>query len=125
MHPNKSTTTTWPRLPRVGDPANGISKETYDDLVRYTKYASGAYQILCPRPMGNTLVGKVSEPNRIQCHFRRTTDLQLHNVLTSTQGFIVRDDKRKELVIAFAGTKDTTTILIGEGLQKPLRCISI
>lgn len=50
----------WPRLPRTGDPSTGIDRETYDDLVRYTKYASASYQTLCPRPLGNTLVGEAS-----------------------------------------------------------------
>lgn len=37
----------------------GIPQETYDDLVRYTKYSSGAYHLLCIRPLGNTLVESV------------------------------------------------------------------
>ena len=50
----------WPRFPRSDDPTVGVDQQTYDNLVRYTKYASGAYQLLCPRPMGNTLVAQVS-----------------------------------------------------------------
>ena len=50
----------WPRFPRSNDPSTGVDQRTYDNLVRYTKYASGAYQILCPRPMGNTLIVQVS-----------------------------------------------------------------
>jgi len=41
------------------DPSKGIPEELYNELVRYTKYASGAYQALCPRPMGHTLVTQV------------------------------------------------------------------
>lgn len=37
-----------------------ITQSTYDDLVRYTKYSSGAYQLLCVKPLGNTLVQSVS-----------------------------------------------------------------
>ena len=40
-------------------PIGGIPQETYDDLVRYTKYSSGAYHLLCIRPLGNTLVESV------------------------------------------------------------------
>lgn len=50
----------WPRFPRSDDSSVGVDQQTYDDLVRYTKYASGAYQVLCPRPMGNTLISQVS-----------------------------------------------------------------
>ncbi|KAF8555060.1 hypothetical protein OG21DRAFT_953906 [Imleria badia] len=48
----------WPRFPRSDDPTVGVDQRTYDNLVRYTKYASGAYQVLCPRPMGNTLIAQ-------------------------------------------------------------------
>ena len=60
---NETTETTgwpWPRFPRSDDPSVGVDQRTYDNLVRYTKYASGAYQLLCPRPMGNTLIVQVS-----------------------------------------------------------------
>lgn len=49
-----------PRFPRSDDPSAGVDQQTYENLVRYTKYASGAYQVLCPRPMGNTLIVQVS-----------------------------------------------------------------
>jgi len=55
-----SATSLWPRFLRTGDPSTGIDEETYDNFVRYTKYASASYQTLCPRPMGNTLVGEAS-----------------------------------------------------------------
>ncbi|KIK80707.1 hypothetical protein PAXRUDRAFT_833371 [Paxillus rubicundulus Ve08.2h10] len=84
----------WPHFPRVNDPSIGVDQTTYDNLVRYTKYASGAYQVLCPRPMGNALVA------------------QFMDLVTSTQGFIARDDQREELVIAFRGTTDVTSILV-------------
>ncbi|KAF8444900.1 Alpha/Beta hydrolase protein [Boletus edulis BED1] len=84
----------WPHFPRSDDPSVGVDQQTYDDLVRYTKYASGAYQVLCPRPMGNTLI------------------VQFQNIITSTNGFIARDDNREEFVVAFRGSSDTTTILL-------------
>ncbi|KAJ7473836.1 lipase [Mycena galericulata] len=72
-----------------------ISPSLYDDFVRYTKYSSAAYkysheiyQRLCPRPLGNTLVHA----------FERGR----------TQGFIARDDDRKEIVVSFRGTFDLT-----------------
>jgi hypothetical protein len=37
-----------------------ISAATYDELERFARYASAAYQLLCPRPLGNTLVRTVS-----------------------------------------------------------------
>lgn len=37
----------------------GIPQSTHDDLVRYTKYSSGAYHLLCLKPMGNHLVQSV------------------------------------------------------------------
>jgi len=84
----------WPHFPRSDDSSVGVDQPTYDNLVRYTKYASGAYQILCPRPMGNTLI------------------VQFQDLVTSTKGFIARDDKREEFVVAFKGTTDTTSILL-------------
>ena len=38
----------------------GVSARTYGELERFAKYASAAYQYLCPRPLGNTLVRSVS-----------------------------------------------------------------
>jgi hypothetical protein len=49
----------WPRFPHSDDPSVGVDQGTYDNLVRYTKYASGAYRVLCPRPMGNALIIQV------------------------------------------------------------------
>ncbi|KAI6033274.1 hypothetical protein F5J12DRAFT_800046 [Pisolithus orientalis] len=61
---NRSTPTTgrpwpWPQFHREDDPSTGIDQKTYHNLVLYTRYASAAYQPMCPRPMGNTLVGQV------------------------------------------------------------------
>ncbi|KAG2154446.1 Alpha/Beta hydrolase protein [Suillus bovinus] len=95
----------WPHFPgTVHDPDNGISEELYDELVRYTKYASGAYQVLCPRPMGNTLV------------------TQFIDLITATQGFVARDDTRKELVVSFRGSREVANaIAVTSILLSPLR----
>ncbi|KAJ7183672.1 alpha/beta-hydrolase [Mycena filopes] len=61
-----------------------ISSSLYDDLVRYTQYSSAAYQLLCPSPLGNTLVQSFSAD--------------------ATQGFVARDDSRKEIVVSFRGS---------------------
>lgn len=71
---------------------NGIPQSTYNDLVRYTKYSSGAYHLVCLKPLGNHLI-------------QSFTDL-----ITDTQGFIARDDTRKELVVAFRGSQQIANI---------------
>jgi len=43
----------------LGNPKGGIEQQVYDNLVRYTKYSSAAYQKVCLRPLGNTLVAQV------------------------------------------------------------------
>jgi len=94
---NETTETTgwpWPRFPRSDDPSVGVDQRTYDNLVRYTKYASGAYHVLCSRPMGNTLI------------------VQFHDIVTSTKGFIARDDKREEFIVALRGSSAVTSILL-------------
>jgi predicted lipase len=70
-----------------------ISKDLYDDLVHYFKYASSAYSFVCPRPNGNTLV------------------LQLSNPVTDIQGFVARDNQRKEIIVALRGSASLTNIL--------------
>ncbi|KAI6157943.1 Alpha/Beta hydrolase protein [Pisolithus tinctorius] len=106
---NRSTPTTgrpwpWPQFPREDGPSTGIDQKTYHNLVLYTKYASAAYQPMCPRPMGNTLIG------------------QFTSVVTTTRGFVARDDKRKEIVVAFRGSKDVISILIdGSVILTPLQ----
>lgn len=95
----------WPHFPgTVHDPENGIPEEVYNELVRYTKFASGAYQVLCPRPMGNTLV------------------TQFTDVITATQGFVARDDTRNELVVSFRGSREIASAIIDTSLVlSPLR----
>ncbi|KAF8172310.1 Alpha/Beta hydrolase protein, partial [Mycena galopus ATCC 62051] len=65
-----------------------ISSSLYEDFVLYTKYSSAAYQLICPRPVGKTLV-KSFEFGR-------------------TQGFIARDHDRQEIVVSFCGTFSLT-----------------
>ncbi|KAF8159363.1 alpha/beta-hydrolase [Crassisporium funariophilum] len=62
-----------------------IDQTTFDDLVFYLQYASSAYGRACAKPNGNTLVQQINE---------RKTD---------TQGFIARDDTRKEIVVSMRG----------------------
>ncbi|KAG5641518.1 hypothetical protein DXG03_004823 [Asterophora parasitica] len=66
--------------------ASAISQELYDSLAFYFKYAANAYAISCPNPLGNHLV------------------LKFNHLLSDTQGYIARDDTRKEIVVAFRGS---------------------
>ncbi|KAF7314626.1 Lipase-3 domain-containing protein [Mycena kentingensis (nom. inval.)] len=65
-------------------PQRAISTTLYDEFVLYTKYSSAAYLLFCKRPLGKTLIQDFE--------FGRT------------QGFVVRDDEREEIVVAFRGT---------------------
>ncbi|KAJ7266544.1 alpha/beta-hydrolase [Mycena rebaudengoi] len=77
----------------TGQPAP-ISSDTYEELVHYFKYASSAYSPVCLRPNGNTLV------------------LQFGNYLSDVQGFIARDDNRREIVVALRGSASATDVLL-------------
>lgn len=66
----------------------GINETVYNDLVFYAKYCAASYGSVCPRPMGNTLVERVRDE------------------VTGTDGMVVRDDRRKEIVVAFRGTSE-------------------
>ncbi|KAF7299730.1 Lipase-3 domain-containing protein [Mycena chlorophos] len=80
-----------------------VSSALYEELVLYTKYSSAAYQLTCPRPLGNTLI-KDFEFGR-------------------TQTLIVRDNTRKEIVVAFRGTFSLTdAVTDAKILLKPLIC---
>ncbi|KIM78843.1 hypothetical protein PILCRDRAFT_74960 [Piloderma croceum F 1598] len=70
----------------------GISQSTYDELVRYTKYSSGAYHLVCLKPLGNHLVQSFTD------------------IITDTQGYIARDDTRKEIVVAFRGSQQIANV---------------
>lgn len=68
----------------------GISEVLYNDLVLYAKYCAASYGSACPRPMGNILVERFRDK------------------VTGTDGMVVRDDRRKEIVVAFRGTSELT-----------------
>ncbi|KAJ7164216.1 alpha beta-hydrolase [Mycena filopes] len=70
----------------------GIPVSLYNDFVLYTKYSSAAYQRICPRPLGNTLVKSFG--------------------VGRTQGFVARDDTNKKIVVAFRGTFSLREALI-------------
>jgi len=76
-----------------------ISQTTFDDLVFYFQYASSAYSLDCPKPNGNTLVTEFSE------------------VITDTQGFVARDDNRKEIVVALRGSTSLTDFLVDAQIE--------
>ena len=38
---------------------NAVTQSTLTELTRFAKFSSGAYQPICPRPLGNTLVDMV------------------------------------------------------------------
>ncbi|KAH8929915.1 alpha/beta-hydrolase [Atractiella rhizophila] len=63
-----------------------VTQSVYDELVYYFRYASSAYSDTCAKPNGNTFV------------------LQIDNSGTNTQGFIARDDNKKEIIVAMRGT---------------------
>ncbi|KAJ7189503.1 alpha/beta-hydrolase [Mycena pura] len=77
----------------AGDPTP-ISSETFEELVHFFKYASSAYSPVCLRPNGNVLV------------------LQFGNQLSDIQGFIARDDHRKELIVALRGSASIMDALL-------------
>ena len=87
--------------PPGGDNAHvrHVSTHTYGELEQFAKYASAAYQYLCPRPLENTPVQSVScaRASRllVVCslsHLRCL--LQFSNVLKHAHGFVARDDRR-------------------------------
>lgn len=71
-----------------------IEQWLYDDLVHYFKYASSAYTAVCPRPNGQALVAQIS------------------NSYTDIQGFIARDDERKEIIVSLRGSLSLTDVLM-------------
>jgi len=84
-----------PEPEQLGDNLHdsSVSMHTYDELERFAKYSSAVYQFLCPRPLGNSLVQSFS------------------NVLTHTHGFVVRDDRRREIVVAFRGSHELANMV--------------
>ncbi|KAG5640606.1 hypothetical protein DXG03_007951 [Asterophora parasitica] len=86
--------------------ADGVSQAVYDDLVRFSRYSSAVYQWICPAPLGQTLVNKFSN--------------------VGTQGFVVRDNARREIIVAFRGTSDVVDALVdAQIIMTPLRSVGI
>ncbi|KAJ8079636.1 hypothetical protein PM082_011223 [Marasmius tenuissimus] len=81
----------------MGDVAHqkrAIDQATFDDLAFYFKYASSAYyESSCASPNGNTLVLQINQP------------------VTNTQGYIARDDNRREIVVALRGSTNIPDFL--------------
>lgn len=89
---------------------SGVSQAVYDDLVIYAKYSSAVYQPFCPRPLGSWMIKAVS----FEGSFPRLDVLHVHQFDTKgTQGFVARDDARKEIIVAFRGSFEIVDILIG------------
>ncbi|PAV23307.1 alpha beta-hydrolase [Pyrrhoderma noxium] len=65
-----------------------VTQSTLTELTRFAKFSSGVYQPICPRPLGNTLVDTFNSD------------------LTDTQGYIARDDKNQQIIVAFRGSQD-------------------
>jgi len=65
-----------------------ITQDVFDQLVHYLKYASSAYSPLCLRPNGSALITHILD------------------------GFVARDDHRKELVVALRGSANPVDILL-------------
>ncbi|ETW78686.1 Lipase, class 3 [Heterobasidion irregulare TC 32-1] len=77
----------------------GIPQELFDDLTYYFKYASSAYSSdSCDRPNHNTMVA------------------QFNDFITDTQGFVARDDTRKEIVVALRGSTSPTDFVVDASL---------
>jgi hypothetical protein len=71
----------------------GISEDIYSELLLFAKYSSAVYQLICPRPLGNTLVESFA------------------NLLTHAHGLVARDDFRREIVVAFRGSYELADVL--------------
>lgn len=84
----------------VGSPVDrslfkrAVASDVYDDLLFYFKYAASSYASRCDKPNGNVLVKMIDEPS------------------TDTEGFIARDDNKKEIVIALRGSSSVHDFLM-------------
>ncbi|KAF8059839.1 alpha/beta-hydrolase [Lyophyllum atratum] len=76
-----------------------ISSAVYDDLVFYFKYAASTHFNICPRPNGNTFI------------------LRLDDKPTDTQGFIARDDTRKEIVLSLRAATSIQDFIIDADIR--------
>ncbi|KAH8111929.1 alpha/beta-hydrolase [Phellopilus nigrolimitatus] len=66
----------------------GISQSLMNNFTRYVQFASGAYQLACPAPLD----------------FLSFVLLQFNDDATNTQGYVARDDDRKEIIVAYRGS---------------------
>ncbi|TFK74281.1 alpha/beta-hydrolase [Pluteus cervinus] len=97
----------------------GISQSVYNDLVRYTQYSSAAYQLLCPYPLGNTLIDQASP--FLLTAYSHSFYPYVQISTGGTQGIIARDDDREEIVVAFKGSLSPVDALTDiEIVLKPL-----
>jgi len=87
--------------------AGGIDQATFDQLTRYAKFSSATYQLFgCPRPVKTTLVKEFDR--------------------SGTQGFVTRDDKRKELIVAFRGSLSPRDFIVDLAIiLKPLETVGV
>ncbi|KAF4567370.1 hypothetical protein EYR36_010990 [Pleurotus pulmonarius] len=76
---------------------DAIDKTTYDNLVKYAKFAAAAYETnsKCKKPLG---LGVDNGP-------------ALRFDINGTQGYLVVDDKAKEVILSFEGTFSPKDIL--------------
>ncbi|KAG9220512.1 hypothetical protein CCMSSC00406_0003968 [Pleurotus cornucopiae] len=76
---------------------DAIDKTTYDNLVKYAKFAAAAYETnsKCKKPLG---LGVDNGP-------------ALRFDINGTQGYLVIDDKAKEVILSFEGTFSPKDIL--------------
>ncbi|KAH6897607.1 lipase [Coprinopsis sp. MPI-PUGE-AT-0042] len=87
--------------------SGGIDQATFDQLERYAKFSSATYQLFgCPRPVKTTLVKEFDR--------------------SGTQGFITRDDSRKELIVAFRGSLSPVDFIVDLAIiLKPLETVGV
>ncbi|PFH49794.1 hypothetical protein AMATHDRAFT_81145 [Amanita thiersii Skay4041] len=71
-----------------------VSDDVFSNLVDYFKYASSAYATSCARPNGNVFVSRISD------------------IITDTQGFIARDDTKREIVVVLRGSTSLTDFVV-------------
>ncbi|KAL0948424.1 hypothetical protein HGRIS_011003 [Hohenbuehelia grisea] len=79
---------------RSGSTPAGISQALFDELKWYFQYALSTGANVCASPNGNVLVKTIN------------------HAPTDTQGFIARDDEKKEIIVAFRGTTSLTDAFV-------------
>lgn len=74
-----------------------VTAQQYADLVRYAIFSSAAYSTTCASPNGATLVSEFNIAS------------------TDTQGYVARDDKTKEIILALRGSSSPEDFLVDVG----------